>query len=265
MTTELTVAALGLVVGVLLGLLGGGGAILAVPALVYGTGMPIHQAIPLSLIVVILASTTGAIPRIRAHTVNWRLAAIFAATGIPMALIGGWIGRALPEGLLLAGFAAVMIAAAYRMLHSPDHVGTACTITDPGDGKPRINWKRCSSRSIPAGLAVGLLTGMFGVGGGFLIVPALVLLLGLPMVTAVGTSLLIIIVNSMSGLVAHLGNVELDWTITGVFAGTAIAGSLVAQRLGRRISARQLQRWFAYLVLALAVVILGDVVVGLIR
>ncbi|WP_278313531.1 sulfite exporter TauE/SafE family protein [Lolliginicoccus levis] len=263
MATTITVAILGIAIGILLGLLGGGGAILAVPALVYVVGMPIHQAVPLSLIVVALASATGVLPRLRA--VNWRLAGIFAATGVPAALLGGWIGRAIPEDVLLAGFAAIMILAAYRMLHSPDHTGTACAVTEEGGGPPHINWKRCSSRSIPAGLAVGVLTGMFGVGGGFLIVPALVLLLGLPMSIAVGTSLLIIIANSLAGLASHLGTVELDWTITAVFAATAIVGSLAAQRVAHRISARQLQRWFSYLVLVLAAVILGDVIIGLFR
>ncbi|MBD8505849.1 sulfite exporter TauE/SafE family protein [Hoyosella sp. G463] len=265
MVTTITVATLGLAIGILLGLLGGGGAILAVPALVYVVGMPIHQAVPLSLIVVALASATGAISRVRARAVNWRLAGIFAATGVPAALLGGWLGRAIPEDLLLAGFATIMILAAYRMLHSPDHTGTACAVTDEGGGPPHINWKRCSSRSIPAGLGVGVLTGMFGVGGGFLIVPALVLLLGLPMATAVGTSLLIIIANSLAGLGSHLGSVELDWRVTAVFAATAVVGSLAAQRFAKRISAHQLQKWFAYLVLVLAAVILGDVIIGLFR
>ncbi|MFC9556489.1 sulfite exporter TauE/SafE family protein [Rhodococcus sp. NPDC056960] len=244
---------LGAVIGILLGLLGGGGSILAVPALVYGLGLDIEQAIPISLLVIGVASIVGALPKVRAHQIEWRLAGIFAAAGIPATFAGSAVGRLLPQSVVLIGFAAVMIAAAARMLLDPDDTGTACKTGDSG-----INWRRCATRSIPAGITVGFLTGLFGVGGGFLIIPALVLMLGVEMQTAVGTSLVIIVANSAAGLLSHLGGASIDWTITAAFAGAAIAASLLAGHVGTRVDTHRLQRWFAYLVFAVATYVLVD-------
>ncbi|NKY33093.1 sulfite exporter TauE/SafE family protein [Nocardia speluncae] len=253
--TSAIALALGAIIGVLLGLLGGGGSILAVPALVYGIGLDIEQAIPVSLIVVGTAAAVGALPRVRARHVEWRLAAVFAAAGIPATFAGSALGRLLPQPLLLIGFAAVMVFAAVRMLRGTEGSGIACKRTDTG-----IDWRRCASRSIPVGIGVGLLTGMFGVGGGFLIVPALVLMLGVQMPLAVGTSLLIIVANSAAGLVAHLGAGGIDWAVTGLFAGAALAGSLIAGHFGTKTNTERLQRWFAYLVFAVAAYVLVDTI-----
>ncbi|MEE2032351.1 sulfite exporter TauE/SafE family protein [Rhodococcus chondri] len=246
---------LGAVIGVLLGLLGGGGSILAVPALVFGLGLGIEQAIPISLIVVGLASAVGALPKVRARQVEWRLAAVFAATGIPATFAGSAVGRLLPERALLIGFAVVMVVAGVRMLVDRDETGTSCATGGSG-----INWRRCFPRSVPAGLAVGFLTGLFGVGGGFLIIPVLVLMLGIEMSVAVGTSLVIIVANSAAGLVSHMSGTSIDWAITAAFAGTAIAGSLIAGYFGTRMDTDRLQRWFAYLVFAVAAYVLVDAV-----
>ncbi|WP_280460365.1 sulfite exporter TauE/SafE family protein [Nocardia carnea] len=247
--------ALGAVIGVLLGLLGGGGSILAVPALVYGVGLDIAQAIPISLIVVGTAAAVGALPKVRARRVEWRLAGIFAAAGIPATFAGSAVGRLLPQPVLLLGFAAVMVLAAVRMLRDTEGAGIACRRTDSG-----IDWRRCTSRSIPAGIGVGLLTGMFGVGGGFLIIPALVVLLGVQMPIAVGTSLVIIVANSATGLAAHLGAGGIDWVVTGLFAGAAIAGSLVAGHVGTGMDTGRLQRLFAYLVFTVAAYVVVDTI-----
>ncbi|NEW37596.1 sulfite exporter TauE/SafE family protein [Nocardia cyriacigeorgica] len=246
---------LGAIIGILLGLLGGGGSILAVPALIYGVGLDIEQAIPISLIVVGASAAVGALPKIGAHLVEWRLAVIFAAAGLPAAFAGSAIGRLVPQPVLLIGFASVMILAAVRMLRDTEGVGMACKRTDSG-----INWRRCVSRSIPAGLGVGLLTGLFGVGGGFLIIPALVLMLGVQMPVAVGTSLVIIVANSASGLVAHLGAGGIDWALTGLFAGAAIIGSLIAGHVGTGMDTGRLQRWFAALVFVVAAFVVVDTV-----
>lgn len=254
MTIALALA-LGAVIGVLLGLLGGGGSILAVPALVYVLGLGIEQAIPMSLLVVGTASAVGVLPKIRARQVQWRLAAVFAAAGIPAAFLGSAIGRHLPQPALLVGFAVVMLLAAIRMLQDTGSTGTACRVGDSG-----INWRRCAPRSIPAGFVVGLLTGLFGVGGGFLIIPALVLMLGVEMPVAIGTSLLIIVANSVAGVLSHVSGTSIDWTITTAFVGTAIIGSLVAGQLGTRLDHRRLQHWFAYLVLAVAAYVLVDTI-----
>ena len=248
--------ALGAVIGVMLGLLGSGGSILAVPALVYVLDLDISQAIPMSLIVVGIASAVGAVPKVLARQVQWRLAAIFAATGIPATLLGAAIGRHLPQPVLLIGFALVMVVAGVRMLQDKGDTGTACTVGDSG-----INWRRCAPRSLPAGFVVGLLTGLFGVGGGFLIIPALVLMLGVEMPIAVGTSLLIIVANSAAGVVSHLGGAGIDWPITTAFVGAAIVGSFVAGHYGIKLNTERLQRLFAYLVFVVAAYVLVDTIV----
>ncbi|MCX2933221.1 sulfite exporter TauE/SafE family protein [Mycobacterium sp. CVI_P3] len=242
----------GALIGVLLGLLGGGGSILAVPALVYAVGLDMGQAIPVSLIVIGAASAVGALPKVRAGQVEWRLATVFAVAGIPATFAGSAIGSHLPQSALLLGFATVMVFAGIRMLREGGPTGIAC------DTVGGIDWRRCAPRSIPAGLAVGLLTGLFGVGGGFLIIPALVLMLGVEMPIAVGTSLLIIVANSAAGVVSHLHRLHIDWGVAAGFAGTAIVASLVAGHLGTRLDTNRLRRWFAVLVFAVAAFIVVD-------
>lgn len=258
------IVGLGLALGALLGLLGGGGAILAVPVLVYVLGVPVGEAIPMSLVVVAATSLVGVAPKVRLGRVHWRLAGVFAATGMPAAVLDSLLGRHVPDNALLAGFALVMIAAGVRMLVSTDQVGSACDVRDPRTGKVAVNWRRCASRAVPAGLGVGVLTGLFGVGGGFLIVPALVLLLGLDMATAVGTSLVVIVANSAAGLAGNLPGADLDWGTTAMFASAAVLAALAAGRWGRRISPERLQKAFAGLVLAVAAAVLAQVGVALV-
>jgi uncharacterized membrane protein YfcA len=238
---------LGLVIGLLLGLLGGGGSILAVPALVYGVGMPLAAAVPTSLVVVGISSAAALIPRLREGQVQWRLAAVFGAAGASAAFAGAAVNRLLEPRVVLAGFAAMMVAAGVRMLREQTTVGGDCAL--PGGG---INWRGCLPKAIGSGVVVGFLTGLFGVGGGFLIIPALVLLLGLPMTVAVGTSLVIIVINSVAGFIAHAGNAALDYPVVGAFTAAAVVGSLAAARLASRLPAERLRRWFAYLVFAVA-------------
>lgn len=247
---------LGAVIGILLGLLGGGGSILAVPGLVYGLDIPLEQAVPMSLLVVGTASLFGAVPKIRGSQVQWRVAAVFAVTGFLAAFAGSAVNRLLPSAVTLGGFALVMIASGIRMLTSTEGVGIACAV----EGSSTINWRRCISRSIPAGLGVGFLTGLFGVGGGFLIIPALVLLLGIEMFVAVGTSLVIVTANSGSGLLAYLGHLSLNWGLVAAFTVTAIGGSLLAGKYGKKIDTARLQKWFAYLIFAVAAFVLVEVV-----
>ncbi|KUI43323.1 permease [Mycobacterium sp. IS-1590] len=247
--------ALGALIGVLLGLLGGGGSILAVPALVYGIGLGIEEAIPISLVVVATASAVGVLPKIRAGQVRWRLAGIFAVTGVPATMLGSAISRHLPASALLIGFAIVMVVAGVRMLADQNSTGTACEARSG-----QVNWRRCAPRSIGAGLIVGLLTGLFGVGGGFLIIPALVVALGVEMSTAIGTSLLIIVANSTAGVFSHLQGISVDWPLTAAFVTAAMAASLVAGYFGTRVDTDRLQRWFAYLVFAIAAFVLVDTV-----
>jgi len=251
------VVILGLVIGLLLGLLGGGGSILAVPALVYGAGVPLAAAVPASLIVVGISSVTAVLPRLR--QVQWRLAAVVGGAGAVATFAGTAVNRLLPERWVLIGFAVVMIAAGVRMLRSSGQETTgACAL--PGGG---IDWRHCLPRAIATGVGVGFLTGLFGVGGGFLIIPALTLLLGLSMTVAVPTSLVIVVVNAIFGFTAHVSGTDstdtgIDWGIAAAFTAAAIAGSLLAARLATRLPAARLRRGFAYLVFAVAIFVLAQ-------
>ena len=255
-TTLFIVLALGLVIGAMLGLLGGGGSILAVPALVYGVGLPLAEAVPTSLLVVGISSATAVLPRLR-H-VQWRLAAIFSATGAGAAFAGTALNRLLDPSVVLLGFAAVMVAAALRMLRSSDDAGGSCAL--PGGG---VNWRSCLPKAGASGVAVGLLTGLFGVGGGFLIVPALTLLLGLPMITAAATSLIVIVANSAAAFTAHLGDTAIDVPIAVAFTAAAILGSVAAGRLAPQLPGHRVRRWFAGLVLFVAAYVTVQAILGL--
>lgn len=258
------VVVLGAVIGLLLGLLGGGGSILAVPALVYGAGLPLAAAVPTSLIVVGVSSTTAVLPRLR--LVQWRLAAVVGGSGALATFAGTALNRLLPERWVLIGFALVMIAAGVRMLRggAQDGPDDAASCALPGGG---INWRHCLPRAVGAGLGVGFLTGLFGVGGGFLIIPALTLLLGLSMTVAVPTSLVIVTLNSIFGFIAHVtgsgagsgsAGTGIDWGVASVFTAAAIAGSLFAARLATRLPAARLRTGFAYLVFAVALFVIAQ-------
>ena len=241
----ITAAAFGLIVGGLLGLVGGGGSILAVPALVYGVGLPLSAAIPTSLVVVGASSAVAVVPRLR--NVNWRLAVIIGAAGTATAYLGAYVNRLLDQKVLLLAFAAIMGIAGIRMMMPTKAAGGSCAL--PGGG---VHWRSCLPKAIATGAVVGFLTGLLGVGGGFLIVPALTLVLGLPMAATVGTSLVIIVINSIAGFAAHLGDLHIDWAVTAAFAVAAMAASLLAGRLGTNIPDRILKRSFGILVLAVA-------------
>jgi uncharacterized membrane protein YfcA len=248
---------LGAIIGILLGLLGGGGSILAVPALVYGAGLPLAAAVPTSLLVVGISSATAVLPRLLARQIRWRLAGIVGGAGAMAAFAGAAVNRLLEPRIVLVGFAALMVAAGIRMLRDQGESGGDCAL--PGGG---VNWRGCLPKSIAVGLAVGFLTGLFGVGGGFLIIPALVLLLGLPMPMAVGTSLAIIVINSTAGFAAHAGDAPIDYHVAAGFTVAAIAGSLAAGRIAGRLPARRLQRAFAYLVFAVAAFVVIQAIVN---
>lgn len=240
-------ALLGVAIGAALGLLGGGGAILAVPALVYGVGQPVSRAVTTSLFVVGISSGAGAWPRVRARQVRWPVAGVFGAAGAGTAFAGTAANSALSPRALLLAFAALMVAVAVRMLYGDVRPRGACAAPDGA-----VNWRGCLPKALAAGAVVGFLTGLFGVGGGFVIVPALALLLGLDMATAIGTSLVIIVLNSVAGFLAHAQSATVDWPIALVFAGGALFAAFVTGRLGARMDAEQLRRWFAWLIVGVA-------------
>lgn len=215
---------LGLLIGAILGLVGAGGSIIAVPALVYGVGLSPKEAIPASLIVVGLAALSAAIPRIR-RSIDWTTAATVGAAGIPAAWAGAAVNRLLNPDVLLLAFAGLMILSALRML-APAPSGST--------GQARRNLRAHLPKALLVGLIVGFLTGLLGIGGGFIITPALALLLGLQMSVAVGTSLVIIVINSAAGFTAHLHDATLNWPLVLLFSAAAIIGSLIAARLPDR-------------------------------
>lgn len=246
---------LGLVVGIVLGVVGGGGSIIAVPALVYGVGLSTTEAIPTSVLVVGASSLAALIPRLRG-SIRWPVALIVGAAGIPATWAGAAAGRFLNPEVLMLAFAVIMVIAGLRMLGTTSETGGSCTTGN-------TVWRACAPKAVGVGLAVGFLTGLLGVGGGFLITPALTLLLGLRMKQAVGTSLVIIVINSAAGFSAHLSGFTIDWPIVLSFAIPAILGSLVAGRFADRLKDQHVRTAFAVLVFVVAAWVLITTVSGL--
>lgn len=233
---------LGLLIGSVLGLVGAGGSIIAVPALVYGIGLSPREAIPASLIIVGLSSAVAVLPRIR-RGVDWGTATIVGVTGIPAAFVGSAVGALLEPDALMLAFAAIMLVAGVRML-----------VPGRGGGvRPSAGRVVRVGKALGVGVLVGFLTGLLGIGGGFIIIPALTILLGVGMATAVGTSLVIIVINSLAGLGAHAGSLGDNWPVVTVFAATAIVGSLLASRFATKLPDTLVKRVFAILVLAVGV------------
>lgn len=236
---------LGFGIGLSLGLLGGGGSILTVPALVYLVGQTPQAAVTASLVIVGMNSVMGAAMHRRQGTLNWRVALLFGGVGMGAAyLAAGW-SKALPPTALMIAFALLMVVVGLFLILRPqpqdgDTVGRGWLVT------------------VASGLGVGLLTGLLGVGGGFLIVPALVMFVGLPMRQAVGTSLVVIAMNSLAGFLGHLGGPAIDLQVVALFVTAGLTGALVGARLTRVIQPQQLRRAFAFFVIVLAVVLLAD-------
>jgi len=228
-------------VGVSLGLLGGGGSILMVPLLAYVAGMDAKQAIATSLLVVGTTSAVGAISHARAGRVQWRTALMFGATAMAGAYAGGHLAKFIPGTVLLVGFAVMMVATAIAMLRGRKNNATT---TENSHHLPL-------AKIAVVGLAVGMVTGLIGAGGGFLLVPALVLLGGLPMPIAVGTSLVIIAMNSFAGLMGYLSSVRIDWSLGAALTAAAVVGAL-------KVDPETLRKGFGWFVLIMASVILGE-------
>ncbi|GGV40148.1 sulfite exporter TauE/SafE family protein [Streptomyces griseoflavus] len=239
------VLVLALLVGVSLGLLGGGGSILTVPLLVYVAGMDAKEAIATSLFVVGVTSAVGMINHARGGRVRWRTGVLFGAAGMAGAYTGGLIGGHIPDMVLLIAFAVMMIVTAAAMLR-----GRRTT------GPDRAHRQLPVGRVLLDGAAVGLATGLVGAGGGFLVVPALALLGGLPMPVAIGTSLLVIAMKSAAGFAGYLSSVQIDWGLTLAVTGFAVVGSLAGARLAGRVPADVLSRLFAWFVLAMGTFVL---------
>lgn len=241
----------GIATGILLGLFGSGGSIIAVPALLYLLHVGAKPAIAMSLGIVAVTASISAVDHWRRGNVKLPVAAVFGLWGVIGTYAGARLGVRVPASVQLALFALVMYLAAYKMLR-PRPVAAGAPATDaPGPRKGHIALH---------GLAVGLLTGLVGVGGGFLIVPALVLLSGIPMKEAVGTSLAVVAAKSYAGFVGYLGAVEIDFLLMALFTGVAIAGSFAGAWLCRYLPADVLKRGFAvFLVFVASYILLKSV------
>jgi uncharacterized protein len=244
-----------LAIGLSLGLLGSGGSILTVPVLVYLAGQDEKVAIAGSLFAVGSIALAGSLQHLGSGRIDWKSVLTFGVPGIAGTYAGAALSRWIPGIAQLVLFALVMFVAAWLMLRPPS--------LDAGARRQRAAWKAAVD-----GFGVGILTGLVGVGGGFLIVPALVLLGGLPMHAAVATSLVIIAMKSFGGFLKYLQvldaqSLSLDWQVLGLVTAVGIAGSFIGKRLGTHVPQHTLRKVFAWFVVAMAVYIIARSAPGL--
>ena len=258
---------LGALIGLSLGALGGGGSILTVPALVYALGQSPRTATTSSLLIVGITALIAVVPHARAGRVRLGQGLVFGALGTAGSFAGSALSSRVPPQVLLTAFAALMLVVATLMLRrsrgskssDPTNTGDPTGALTP-TGAPMFTLRpfTCTcprvAKVVATATAVGLMTGFFGVGGGFVLVPALVLALSFPMPVAVGTSLLVIAVNSATALTARVssGSTHLDWPLITTFTGAAVIGSLLGGQIAGRAHPRHLTRAFAVLLIAVA-------------
>lgn len=240
-------------IGISLGMLGGGGSILAVPALVYGLGLSVRDAVPASLLVVGGSALAGTMAHLRSGEIPWRTALMFGGAGIAGSFAGAVVNHRSPEDWILGGFAVLMFLAAAAMLRDRSE-------GDRSEARSCENvWRERPLMVLGVGAAVGVLTGLFGVGGGFILVPAWVLVMRCPVAVSVGASLLVIVLNSAGALVSHLGRASIDLQAVVPFVAAGIFGAVLGDRLSHRVAAERLMHWFAYLVIAVGMSVLIQV------
>lgn len=256
----------GIIVGLSLGLTGGGGAIFAVPLLVYGLSIPAPDAVGISLAAVGMTSVVGFVHRWLLEEVELPTGLMFAAAGMLGAPLGTWLADAFSDTVLLLAFAGVMLFVAIRLWQQasrsrqavpaagcpdPDRQDGPTCRRDP-QGRLLLN-SRCAVLLLCVGVMTGLLSGLFGVGGGFVIVPALILFSGMSMQRAIGTSLMVISLVSVSGVVSQVwSGRQIPLILTALFVVGGVAGLFAGQFLGRRLSGPVLQKTFAVAIVAVA-------------
>lgn len=244
----------GLVTGMLLGVFGSGGSIITMPALLYLLDVEPKAAIAMSMGIVAVTATITALQHWRHGNVNLKITAIFGLFGVAGTYAGALVGVVTPVVVQLSVFALVMYAAAWKMLKPlPQHKSVGAAAADCPDGHcDDLQYGHIAIH----GIAVGILTGIVGVGGGFLIVPALVLLSGMPMKRAVGTSLSIVSLKSFAGFAGYAGAVAIDYQLMAIFTAIAVVGSVVGSQLGHRLPADLLKKGFGGFLLLVASYIL---------
>jgi uncharacterized membrane protein YfcA len=256
----------GAIVGLSLGLTGGGGAIFAVPLLVYGLGVPTKEAIGISLAAVGATALVGFLHRWTLGQVETRTGLLFAVAGMLGAPVGTWISGLLPDAVLLTLFAGLMIVVAVRLWRQAATATSVCAASSVQDGPTcqrtssggLILTSRCAVLLTIVGILTGVLSGLFGVGGGFVIVPALVLFSGMEIHRAVGTSLMVIALVSVAGVVSHLAaGRDISLAVASLFVLGGIVGLFAGQRIGRRLSGSALQKVFVVAILLVAVFVIA--------
>jgi hypothetical protein len=247
---------LGVLIGVALGALGGGASILAVPVLVHLAGQSAEAAIATSLVAVCAASAVASVGHARARRVDWLAAAAFVVLGVPGTWLGSLLNARLDDSVLLLAFSVLVLVAALRMLlacPTCTNVGEERALRLPSFRRPLPPGSLVAyAKVLVAASLVGVLTGLFGVGGGFVIVPALALVLLMSVPRAIGTSLLIIVGNTAVAL-AFRGFDAVDWSISVPFASTMLVGSAVGALFAARLPARRSLQLFAGLLIAVAI------------
>jgi uncharacterized membrane protein YfcA len=243
------VAILGLCIGIAVGLLGAGASIFTVLLFLHVARLDLQSAIATSLAVVVVTSSVAFIPYARSGEIQWRTGVGFSLASTVGAYVGGRVSGSIPTKVLMMIFVTAMILAACAMLWKRS---------------PRVDQARRSSRRRlwvvgAAALLIGSVTGTVGLGGGFAVVPLLVLVSGASMRSAVGTSIFVIAMNTAAALVGHLPHPRIDWGLASLVAVTASAGGLVGARLGKRINAEVLRRSFASLMLVAALAQLASI------
>lgn len=237
---------LGCAVGFVLGVLGGGGSILAVPIFLYVLHVPAKPAIAMSLAVVGLSAFVGFLTHWRQGTVALSVALPFGMFAMLGAFVTARLTHLVPATVQLALFAAFAFAAAIFMLRDASKPEAELAAQPNRSDRPRF-----TPKLIPQALGVGILTALVGAGGGFVIVPSLVLVAGVPIRPAVGSSLLIITLNALSGFIGYIGLVPIDWPLIGAFSATAAVGAVVGTQYMRRVPQRRIKQAFAILILVL--------------
>jgi uncharacterized membrane protein YfcA len=244
--------ALAFLVGLVLGLLGGGGSVLTVPIFIYALHLPVKPAIAMSLCVVGIVAFIGFISHWRQGTVAPKVALIFGPFAVLAAFVGARIARHIPPTAQLITFAIVGLAGSVLMLR-----GGFRPAGKRDDNAYQFHHDRRMDVLLALqGIGVGLLTGIIGVGGGFLIVPALVLIAGLPMRLAIGTSLLVITMNALSGFAGYISHVPIDWKLVTWFTVVAAVGSIVGTIISKQVPQRRLRQVFGYMMVGVSLYVL---------
>lgn len=258
----LTSLGLGLVVGLILALTGAGGGILAVPLLVFGAGVGVSDAAPIGLMAVGIAAMIGAVLGLRAGLVRYRAAVLIAVTGMLLSPAGLWAARQVDGRWLAMLFALVLLYVAVKTFRQASGNRAAHTATNPvcvRDGDTgRFMWtRRCAQAMTLSGGLAGLLSGLLGVGGGFVVVPALQRYTDLPIKSAVATSLAVIALISLMGVIATVAGGHMDWKVALPFSAGALAGMLGGRSLAVRLAGPQLQKGFALVSATVAIAMIA--------